>query len=92
MCVAKFASLDENCKSPNNKSCKNYNYLSQVDDWWLVTANKDNNSTVYKVNQSGVIVAENASTYSVVRPVIYLNSTAMYKSGEGTKEKPYKLK
>lgn len=87
-----FASLDENCKSPINKSCKNYNYLSQVDNWWLVTANKDDTSTVFKVNQSGVVVSDNASTYSVVRPVIYLNSTAMYKSGDGTKEKPYKLK
>ena len=87
-----FASLDNNCKSVETRSCKNYNYLVIRDEWWLATANKDDTYSVYKISQSGSAKKETASTYSTVRPVIYLNSRVLLKSGEGTKEKPYKVK
>ena len=87
-----YASIDPNCKTAANKSCQNYNYLAKDFDWWLVTANKEDSSTVFKVDQNGIAVADNASTYSIVRPVIYLNSKVLYKSGNGTLEKPYKVK
>lgn len=86
------ASLDPNCKSANNKSCTNYNYLAKVKDWWLVTGNKDDDTTVFKVNNNGIITADTASTYSTVRPVIYLNSKVLYKDGKGTLDKPYEIK
>ena len=86
------ASLDPNCKMTISKTCKNYNYLSKVTGWWLATADKDDSSQVYQINQSGKIVSAVASNYIGVRPVIYLNSKVLYKSGKGTLEKPYKIR
>ena len=87
-----FASLDSNCKSVETKSCKNYNYLVIREEWWLATGDKDDTFSVFKINQSGQAEKENASSYSTVRPVIYLNSRVLYKSGEGSLAKPYKVK
>ena len=88
-----YASIDKNCKSANTKTCTNYNYLAQYDDeWWLATASNENNYEVYKVDRWGIIQIDTASTYSQVRPVIYLNSKVMYKSGRGTEKSPYKVK
>lgn len=87
-----YASLDPNCKSANTKSCQNYNYLVMKKDWWLLTADSKSTSTVFKVDQNGVVKNDIASTSALVRPVIYLNSMAMYKSGDGTLKKPYTIK
>lgn len=88
-----FASIDNGCRSANTKSCTNYNYLSQYDDeWWLSTASTENDFEVYKVDRWGIVQIDTASTYSQVRPVIYLNSKAMFKSGRGTEKSPYKVK
>lgn len=86
------ASLDSNCTKATSKTCTNYNYLSKVKDWWLATANKDDDITVFKINYNGLIVSESASNYSIVRPVVYLNNKVLYKSGNGTLKKPYKIK
>lgn len=86
------ASIDANCTKANSKTCVNYNYLAQVKDWWLVTANKDDDITVFKINYNGLIKTDFASSYSIARPVVYLNSKVLYKSGNGTLEKPYKIK
>ena len=87
-----MASIDPNCKSSETRSCKNYNYLVIDSDWWLATANSENDSTVYMVDRNGVVEPDNASNYAIVRPVIYLNSKVMYKSGNGTLEKPFKVR
>ena len=85
-------SFDPNCSNITSKSCQNYNYLSIDNDWWLATANSADNSTVYKVDGTGVVSSENASNYCIVRPVVYLNNKILYKGGEGTLEKPYTVK
>lgn len=87
-----YASTDENCKSASTKSCKNYNYLTSKNDWWLVTGNKADSSTVYQVTSNGAASVVNAGNYGYVRPVIYLNEKTLYKSGKGTLEKPYKIR
>lgn len=88
-----YASIDPNCKNASSKSCQNYNYLVLKDNgWWLTTGDKNDNSNVYAVQSSGVIKAQEASNYNIMRPVIYLNSKVLYKSGNGTLEKPYKIK
>ena len=87
-----YASLDTTCKSANTKSCMNYNYLSMDDEWWLITPNAENTSTVFKVDRTGVVKADIASTYSKVRPVVYLNNHIMYAGGKGTAEDPYTVK
>ena len=87
-----YASVDPNCKSASTKSCKNYNCLTMKEDWWLATANKEDTSTVFSVSRSGNVTAETAGNYAIVRPVIYLNSNVLFKSGNGTLEKPYKVR
>ena len=105
------ASLDPNCKNTVSKTCKNYNYLSKVGNWWLVTADKNDNSKVYQVNQGGKVISNTASNsvdlmslqaagepnkyikrIIIARPIIYLNSKVLYRSGKGTLENPYKVK
>ena len=58
----------------------------------MVTPNSENSSTVFKVDRSGVVKADIASTSSKVRPVIYLNNHTMYAGGKGTKDDPYTVK
>ena len=85
-------SIDPNCKSASTESCKNYNYLVIDDDWWLVTAGSDDTYSVYQVSRNGSIKLEYAGNYGMVRPVIYLNSNVLYKSGKGTLKSPYKVR
>lgn len=87
-----YASVDPNCKSSETKSCKNYNYLAIKDDWWLMTASSDNSYDAYLVKTSGVVKKEEAFNYAMARPVVHLNSNVLYKSGNGTLEKPYKVR
>lgn len=86
------ASIDVDCTTPLSKTCSNYNYLKAKFDWWLATANSDSSDEAYTVTRSGYIKLETTSSYSDVRPVIYLNERAMIKEGKGTLKKPYVLK
>lgn len=87
-----YASVDPNCRSAADKSCKNYNYLTMKEDWWLATANKEDTSTVYCVTRGGNVEATTAANYAIVRPVVYLNSRVLYRSGDGSLEKPFKVR
>lgn len=87
-----YASIDTNCKSSENYSCSNYNYLSTDYDWWLVTANKDDDSEVFQVGRNGKVSVVSASNYATVRPVIYLNSKVLYAGGSGTADDPYTVR
>ena len=87
-----YASRDPNCKSVSTKACRNYNYLALKKSWWLATADSEDSYSVYSVSRNGYIKKENASNYALVRPVIYLNSNVLYDSGNGSLEKPYKIR
>lgn len=88
-----YASVDTSCNNALSKTCQNYNYLAKKGRaWWLVTGDSDNNSKVFAVTSSGAVSKQIASSIYGVRPVIYLNSKVLYKSGNGTKEKPYEIK
>ena len=87
-----MASLDENCQTVLDRACQNYNYLTNGDKWWLITASSENTSDVYSVNSSGVVDSVSASSYRVARPVIMLDANVMLDSGKGTLEKPYTIK
>lgn len=87
-----YASVDPNCKSVETKSCRNYNYLSTSFEWWLATGDTDNSAKVFKVDRNGSIKSDNAAMYARVRPVIYLSDKAIFKSGKGTLEKPFKVR
>lgn len=87
------ASLDTGCVSSTSKSCENYNYLSLFErSWWTITADDEFSYKVYKIDQQGKPVLSVASTKVYVRPVIYLLSTTMYVSGDGTIDNPYIVK
>ena len=50
------ASIDNNCKSLETESCNNYNYLALFEqNWWLITAEKENTNKVYKVENDASI-------------------------------------
>lgn len=87
-----YASLDPSCKNANTRSCMNYNYLAMEDEWWLVTANSADSSTAFKVDRDGIVKSDITATYSKIRPVVYLNSKVLLKSGKGTEKNPYVLK
>ncbi len=87
-----YASIDTNCRSASTRSCTNYNYLKMSDEWWLATADADTDYSVYKVDRSGIVRLDIASTYSLVRPVIHLNSRVMTSGGKGTLDEPYLVK
>lgn len=88
-----YASIDPNCNNSLSKTCQNYNYLaSKKNSWWLITGDKKDTSSVFAVNENGVVKSQFASVAYRIKPVIYLNSKVLYKSGDGTLEKPYKLK
>ncbi len=88
-----YASVDPNCKNASSKTCQNYNYLVKKNkSWWLATGDTSDSSKVYSIQGTGAIESQIASNYNGVRPVIYLNSKVLYKSGNGTEEKPYKIK
>ena len=86
------ASIDSNCTSTISKACSNYNYLKASFSWWLVTADSSSTSDAYAVSNIGNVEKKTTTTYNNVRPVIYLNERTMYRSGDGTKTKPIKLK
>ncbi len=81
-------SLEENCKKVFDGACRNYNYLSTVNIGWTINAGSNKTYTVYNANQASVTV-KNASTSSVIRPVININPDTLYKDGDGTETKPY---
>lgn len=87
-----YASVDPNCKAASSKACRNYNYLNGVLDWWLITPNSENSHEAYKVTKNGSIVSEAGEMYHKIRPVIHLSNRVLFKSGNGTLDKPYKVK
>lgn len=87
------ASLDGNCNRTVSDLCQNYNYLNETGyNWWTITADGTNSYRAYYVSSNGSVSSSPASTYRNIRPVIYLDSKTMFKSGNGTEDKPYKIK
>ena len=87
-----YASVDSNCKNATSKSCGNYNYLAIKNNWWLATADTGDTSSVYSVSQFGNIESKIAASFSMIRPVITLNSRVFYKEGNGSENNPYVLR
>ena len=87
------ASIDPKCNSVITDNCVNYNYLNYYHrSWWTSTADNSNNYKVYRISPSGKIEKSTAAIYGNVRPIVYLVSDAIYVSGDGTYENPYKIK
>lgn len=86
------ASLDPNCETITSKSCGNFNYLSQFDDfWWLMTANSANTNEAYTVSKK-YAEASLCNYKADIRPTIKLGSRAVYLEGDGSKDNPYQIR
>lgn len=86
------ASIDINCNKVEDMSCKNYNYLSDSQKaFWLLTPDSSVTHLAYKLS-AGQINRSTANTDGYVRMTAVLHSNVLYKSGNGTKEKPYLIK
>lgn len=81
-------SLDENCKNIFDGACTNYNYFTEINVGWTLTASQDNTNIVFLGNQ-GSIAMKTASAMNNIRPVININPDTLYKSGDGTEKTPY---
>lgn len=87
------ASLDENCDSAKNRSCSNFNFLSDKthEEEWIVTADTETNYMTYYFNGS-IFVLDSAKYRKELYPTIILNEYTFYDSGIGSKTDPYRIK
>ena len=84
-------SLDPNCKASADHSCSNYNYLGSFERaYWTITADTATTYMVYYID--GYASLRQTGNISGVNPVITLTKNLVYASGDGTLEKPYKIK
>lgn len=94
-CVYEFlrASLDDNCKTVNDKSCANYNYLAnnQQSNEWSITASPLNSYQSYSFDINSYSLA-NAYQNKKLYLTININNHAFFKSGTGYYDDPYILK
>lgn len=85
------ASLDTTCSGINDRRCSNYNYLSRYDDpYWTITKDPNTTYQVYRVDR--ILELSNAITRTGVKPVIEISGKVLIESGNGSAEKPYKIK
>ena len=76
----------------NSSSCKNTTWMYINDDWWTLSPLAGNSYTVFSVYSSGVVGLYNASTtFSAVRPAVYLSSSVQIIGGNGSSETPYQI-
>lgn len=87
------ASIDTGCTTVSSKNCQNYNYLNgPKSEWWTLTPSTTNTYSAYMVSINNGIKETETYNYAAIRPVIYLNSNVLYKSGTGTETDPYIVK
>lgn len=86
------ASIDANCKTIDDQSCENYNYLmnSSLSSWTL-NGQKEKSYRIFAVSSAGYSIST-ASNEKSLRPTIYLSNNTLYSNGTGTKEDPYMMK
>lgn len=82
-----IASLDSNCVDSSSVACSNYNYLADLGvSYWTITANKDNTSQVYKINNT--VISTGASNSGMARLVVNISENTSV-TGTGTESDPF---
>ena len=83
-----------NWSSIDFEDCKGNDYLFGTNqDQWTLTPDLADDCEVVDVDASNSrVYCEKAGFYSAVRPVLFLKSNTMVKSGTGAKSDPYTLK
>lgn len=67
-------------------------YLSNGTNWWTMTPRNYANGTaaiIYKISSNGTLLVDYGHSGYKVRPMISLNSSIDYNSGDGTVNNPY---
>lgn len=85
-----LASIDGSCHHVTDPECTNYNYLTQLNSYWTLTADANSTHKVYKISGSPFI--STASGTSKARIVVHINAGVNYDSGDGTATNPYIFK
>ncbi len=85
-----FASADRN----KDISCKNNNWLfNSTNEWTLTSSYSSSAGTLVWTNHAFGFAFASAASYEIkVRPVVFLNSDQYIWDGNGTIEKPYKIR
>lgn len=87
------ASIAPSCTMPASKECKNYNYLYMDESgWWSGTGDATNTDKIYGIKSNGEIEKNKGYTRMLARYVIALKPNTLFKTGEGTLEKPYEIR
>ena len=73
----------------NNDGCYNQNWLFMDASEWTISHNRSNSYHVWYVDYNGNVDYYGADLEFDVRPVLYLKSTIIVVSGDGTSENPY---
>lgn len=86
------ASIDVNCKTIEDESCENYNYLMAMSlASYTMTGVKEKSQKVYFITSGGVAKID-AYNDKKIRVTAYISNNALYDGGNGTKTNPYTLK
>ncbi len=84
-----LASLDPDCNSTISRSCRNYNYLSDVAvSTWTPNSVSNNSYEVFYL-ADGLSTYQNANSYNEYNMVIYIDGNELYTSGSGSSSNPY---
>ena len=87
-----LASLDQDCKTIDSGSCRNFNYLSNFFyESWTMTGIKEDTYQVYYL-ASGMPYYAEANEYIDYNMVIYISGHIIDFSGSGTEKDPYVVK
>lgn len=97
-----YATNFKSCNYPlnnyNNTDCMNYNWMqtifSNASFNWLLNRNTLSSTKVSAVTQNGTIeydVEANNESNTMVTPILYLNSTVIIHSGDGSASDPYRI-
>ena len=87
------ASIDENCKNMTSRSCQNYNLLSGSGFYtnWTTIPVPNSDFETYIFDGITYEIAK-SSTKEGMYFTSYLNPYVIFKSGDGTRDNPYRLK
>ena len=87
------ASVDSGCRTMNSPECENYNYMSSVNAYSMVTQTPaaENSYQVIGIS-SGVSRYINASSRFNIYLTFYIDANTLYQSGEGTSISPYLIR
>ena len=87
-----IASTDPECNSTNSRSCRNYNYLSNIaTSTWTLNTVSENTYDVFVISD-GLQKYQPANLYNEYNLVIYIDGNELYNGGTGTENNPYVIK